>query len=195
MVDLLRENDSYVCHLRNAIAEGKSGLSDVPALVRRIVDEGRWQLRTVVTGEKPKFRHFEEFVGTPPLEGLGASLDILIRLCKDDKDALDAIDRAIQKTPRQGKRTDLVDIINEVKSSPDGTSEQAAIRRLRKERPDLLDRVKQGSLSAHAAMIEGGYREKLIQVSKDPVKAARKLIKHFRGDCLEALIRELSEGL
>lgn len=38
-------------------------------------------------------------------------------------------------------RTDIVDNVNDVESRPTGNTEQAAIRRLRKDRPDLLERV------------------------------------------------------
>ena len=45
------------------------------------------------TGEVQRFRSFEEFVMTPPLEGLGSSLRSLNQICQDDKAALDAIDQ------------------------------------------------------------------------------------------------------
>jgi hypothetical protein len=54
--------------------------------------------------------------------------------CKDHTETLDAIDRATKG--QQGKRTDLVDISNEV-DRPTGTTKAAALRRLRKDRPDL----------------------------------------------------------
>ena len=61
----------------------------------------------------------------------------LRNLCRDDVEACDLIDEVSKG--RQGERTDLVDIINEVEPSkkPDGTSRDAALRRLRKDRlPD-----------------------------------------------------------
>lgn len=91
------------------------------------------------TGEKARFQYFEEFVATPPLEGLGASIDLLMRLCKDDKEALDAIDRAVQRPDGRPAVT-----LDNIQGFPSGTSEQAAIRRLRKDRPDLLEEVKVG---------------------------------------------------
>jgi hypothetical protein len=78
---------------------------------------------------------------------IDGSMDMLRRLCKDGMEALDLIDQAVQETPRQGAKTDIVDNINEVDSRPTGTSEQAAIRRLRKDRPDLLEKVKQGEMT------------------------------------------------
>ncbi len=54
---------------------------------------------------------------------------------------------------RQGKRTDLVDNVNEV-MRPNGNTRQHALRKLRKSRPDLHAKVLKGKLSPHAAMIE-----------------------------------------
>jgi hypothetical protein len=70
---------------------------------------------------------------------------------------LDAKDRAQQ---RQGGRPKTVDNgggnINS--SRPSGTSKAYALRRLRKDRPDLHARVLAGEISAHAAMITAGFR-------------------------------------
>lgn len=196
MVDVLRENDTYVSQLRSAINEGAAGLSDVPALLRRVIEEDRWRERQTKMGVA-RFRYFEEFVSTPPLDGLGASIDILKRLCEDDKDALDLIDQAIKRPDgRRPKQRDLtVDNVNGLEPRPDGNSEQAAIRRLRKDRPDLLDEVKAGRMSAHAAMKAAGFRKREISIPDDPAAAARRLLKHFQADRLEALIWALSEGL
>jgi hypothetical protein len=73
-----------------------------------------------------------------------------------------------------------------------GTCVSYSVRRLGKERPDLLERVKAGDLSPHAAMVECGFREKQITVPDDPVKAARRLLLHFQGDRLETLVRLLT---
>jgi hypothetical protein len=73
---------------------------------------------------------------------------------------------------RQGQRTDLeraqqangnfVDNtkndINEVER-PTGTSRAAGLRRLRKDRPDIHVRVLNGEISAHAGMVEAGFRQ------------------------------------
>ena len=75
----------------------------------------------------------------------------------------DAEDRANQS--RQGQRTDLVDndndVINDV-GRPTGTSRAAALRRLRKDRPDIHARVLAGELTPHAGMVEAGFRKKTV---------------------------------
>jgi hypothetical protein len=73
-------------------------------------------------------------VRTPPLAGMGCVVDMLRRICAEDKEALDLLDRATQG--RQGEHSGLVDNIHEV-GCPTGTSSGAALRRVRKDRPDL----------------------------------------------------------
>jgi hypothetical protein len=72
-----------------------------------------------------------------------------------------------------------------------GTSVSYALRRLGKQRPDLLEKVKQGDLSAHAAMVLAGFTPKAITIPDDPANAARRLGLHFRGERLRALIENL----
>jgi hypothetical protein len=127
----------------------------------------------------------EEFVEANLPEGLESSDVILQRLCKDDKEALDLIDGLIQAPP-------YVHNVN-VTGRPCGNSEQAALRRLHKDRPDLLDRVKAGQLTAHAAMVEAGFRRREVSIPTGPEAAARRLRSHFSGDRLAALIAALQE--
>jgi hypothetical protein len=56
-------------------------------------------------------------------------------------EARDLIDQATRG--RQGERVDLVDNVNEVTTTirPDGNAKDAALRRLRKDRPDLHEHV------------------------------------------------------
>jgi hypothetical protein len=60
-------------------------------------------------------------------------------LCRDDKDALDLIDQAVKR--KKGPGSKKIDNVNLLDPTPDGNSEQAAIRRLRKPRPDLLGKL------------------------------------------------------
>jgi hypothetical protein len=48
---------------------------------------------------------------------------------------------------------------------PTGNSVAAALRRLERRRPDLLDRVLAGELSAHAAMVEAGFRKRRLRTA------------------------------
>jgi hypothetical protein len=109
---------------------------------------------------------------------------------------VEAKDRANES--RQGQRTDLAakaqqieaadranpsrdfvdnnkNDINEVER-PTGTSAQYAHRRLRKDRPDIHQRVLAGELSPHAGMIEGGFRKRPVRRKASPLDRVRRLL-------------------
>jgi hypothetical protein len=48
-------------------------------------------------------------------------------------------------------------------SRPTGTSAAAALRRLERHRPDILNRVLAGELSPHAGMLEAGFRKRVVR--------------------------------
>lgn len=192
-VNKLRENDEVVRCLQHAIDEGEHGLSVVPGLIKRVIVENCWRERHVdVLQWRPvTFRSFAEFLAERPPEGLGATLAQVKRLCADDPEAMDLIDQAT--AGRQGKRTDLVDNIHEVPlvERPAGTSPEAALRRLRKDRPDLHSQVLKGELSAHAAAVQAGFRPRTITVPLDPEKMARAIRRRLSDDELDVLLEAL----
>jgi hypothetical protein len=90
------------------------------------------------------------------LAGLGESLDLIKRLCRDDPAALDAIDRVTARGPgnpepsghnQHTEKEVIDDNVNNCqgdRASPTGNSRAAALRRLRKDRPDLHEQVLKG---------------------------------------------------
>jgi hypothetical protein len=189
LMNVPKYHDLLVDQLGSCIQHGGASLREVPALVKKVIEEGAWQHRIIrSTGQVVEFAQFEEFVSTPPVEGLGADMRSLHRLCADDREALDLLDQA--QVGRQGARTDLVNIINEVER-PQGTTRQQALRKLRKDRPDLHEQVIRGEVSPHAAMVEAGFRRRTITVPIDPHAAARTLARHFDAEQR----RELAETL
>jgi len=51
-------------------------------------------------------------------------------------------------------------IVHTFPPRPSGNSQESALRRLRKDRPDLHELVLNGERSAHAAAIEAGFRKR-----------------------------------
>ena len=73
------------------------------------------------------------------------------------------------------------------------TSSSHITRRLAVHRPDLLELVRSGQLSPHAAGKQAGLIRPTAQIYIDkPSDAVRALVRHFKGDDLESLIRELA---
>jgi hypothetical protein len=85
-----------------------------------------------------------------------------------------------------------VRVRNYERESKQGTSVSYTLRRLENNRPDLLDRVKAGEISPNAAAVKAGFRDEAITIPKDPLKASRRLLKHFEGDALITLVTELA---
>lgn len=164
-VSTLRENDSLVGALGQAMSRGESGLRQIPGLVRAVIERDAWRDREVrrLGGQVIRFTRFAEFVTTAPLEGLGATVPLLKNLCRDDARTLDLLDQALQESPGNPTGANqyaggTVDNIND-SSRPDGTSRTYALRKLRKDRPDLHAEVLAGTVSAHRAMVQAGFRK------------------------------------
>lgn len=193
-VDVLRENGVFVHELQDALIDGDRGLRHVPGLLKRVIQENRWQERTFGTMDRViTFRAFSEFVAERPPEGLGADLALVKRLCGDDPEAINLIDQA---TRRNAGRPVTVDNVHGThkEERPAGNTAQAAIRRLRKDRPDLHSRVLRGELSPHAAAVEAGFRPKTITVPLDPQRMAHAIRRRLSHDEIDTLIDALEEA-
>lgn len=193
MVDQMKHNATLVDALGSSLRRGDRAIGTVPALVRRVLEEDAWRDFETSRGELVHHERFADFVTTAPLKGLGASVDLVRRIVKDDVETLDRLDQALKQGSRPGARTDLFDNVQEVKA-PDGNSESAALRRLRKDAPDLHGDVLAGRLSAHAAMVKAGFRPRTFTVRGDrPDSIAQTLRKNLSAEQLAELRRLLNE--
>jgi hypothetical protein len=208
-VDKLREADTVVDALGKAMLDGKAGLSSVPGLVLRVIDEELWRERVVVrTGEVVRFDRFSDFVSTPPLEGLGADLATLKRMCADNPRVLDALDQVSTGRPGGANNpeghnqhsdsvvnTDNVSIDHRTERSEDhGNGRAYALRRLRNERPDLHEQVLSGELTPHAAMIEAGFRKKTMTLPTGIEDLAATLMRKLTPEQVQQLISYLESA-
>lgn len=194
MSNVLRERGGLVDSLASCLQHGAEDLKNLPDLLKRVIREDAWRERVIPqTGEKTEpFRSFVEFVSTDPLEGLGADVRTLRNLCRDDPEALDELDKVTEG--KQGERTDLVSNIHEVNARPAGTTETRALRKLRKDAPELHAEVLNGNLSAHAAMVKAGFWPRKGTVRYDnPASTAKTLRTHMSPDDLRILARLLAE--
>lgn len=189
----LKKNANLVEALGSSLRSGDHGLKAVPGLVKRVLAENAWRSFVTQRGELVEYDHFEEFVATPPLKGLGASLDLVRTLVRGDPVALDLFDSATKG--QQGRRTDLLDNIQEVaNAAPAGTSREAGLRRLRKDRPDLHAEVLAGAISTHAAMIKAGFRRRSMTVPVDkPENTAKALRRNLEPDQIKELVKLLAD--
>jgi hypothetical protein len=167
-------------------------------VMKRVLKENMWQKRFIgKMGTVQEFRRFEEFVTTAPLEGLGADMALVKRICRDDKETLDLIDQATQGQHGgdHGNQYTGGKIDNVTLATTTGNGEQYALRRLRKDRPDLHAKVLGNELSAHAAMVEAGFRERMLTIPPDPERAARIILKHFDQQQVMRLVNLLRDAI
>lgn len=176
--------------LGSSLRRTGNGLEAVPGLVKEVLREQAWREFVTPRGELVRYERFVDFVTTPPTKGLGASADLMKRLVASDPEATDLLDQALQNTT--GRPVESVDVINT--SRPTGTSRSAALRRLRKDKPELHADVVAGRLSAHAAMVQAGFRPKTVSVPVSrPDSIAEALRRHLSPDDIARLIKLLLE--
>jgi len=204
MSDTLLINGTIIDSLRDAINSGEVGINHVPGLMKRIIKEGMWKKRYVKQlKETVEFDSFVDFVTTPPFKGLGEDLKLIEALMKTDREALDLWTEVTTGKPGGDKKSEDYKINvsnrNNDKSNgidrPVGTTKTYALRKLRKDAPEIHQRVIQGDLSPHAGMIEAGFRKKTITIPIEPSAAAKALLNHFQREDLLDIMRIITDGL
>ena len=192
MTNALKRNANLVEALGSALREGGHAVGTVPGLVKRILAEESWREFVTQRGEHVEHERFADFVTAPPLRGIGANLRLVRRIVGDDIEAIDLLDRVLQN-PEGGSATQRATVSNSNSGRPSGTSKAYALRRLRKEAPELHTEVVAGNLSAHAAMVKAGLRSETFTVRVDSAEAVAKALRSkLSPDVLEDVVRRLA---
>jgi hypothetical protein len=183
----LRQRATLVEALSSSLEHGGVALGTVPKAVARVLSEGAWREFVTSRGEHVTHERFADFVTMPPLKGLGSDIALVRRIVSDDIDALDLLDQALQNPAHTHADVDNINI-----SRPHGTSQSQALRRLRKNAPQLHADVLAGRLSAHGAMVRAGFRPKTVSVPvTKPEAVARSLLKYMSADDIAKLVAVL----
>lgn len=184
------DDDKVIDALGSALRYGGAALADVPDLLKRLLQSGAWRDFTTQRREHVTHERFADFVTASPLAGLGSTVDLLRRILTGDPMALDLLDRELQNPVGRPETNDNVQ-----DKAPAGNRADAALRRLRKDRPDLHAEVLAGNLTAHAAAVAAGFRPRTITVRADsPEAIAATLRRQLGPDQLAELARLLTEG-
>ena len=186
----LRANGSLIDSLGSMLSNGGSSLRIVPDLLRRVLLEDAWREFETKLGVISRPMSFAEFVVTPPLRGLGASVALVRRIVADDIEVTDLLDQALRQPVGHPLTRDIVT------DRADGNNRAGALRRLRDQQPELHTAVLAGELSPHAAMVQAGYRPRTVTVPiDDDQRLAAALRRHLdpeRRKTLSAAL--LAEG-
>ena len=191
-------NYALVKELSGAIYHGGARLEAIPGLLKQVIQEGCWREYSDALHELRTFTTFTEFVTSDV--GLRTSVSRLQRLCYDDPEALDLLDRetalpvgANQYTHAPTEGHDNIMTQNDT-GATQGTSAAYALRRLRAH-PALHARVLARELSPHAAMLEAGLRRPRVSIPTDKIRDVLVILqKHFSKEDLRMLCHLLQES-
>lgn len=164
MINNLIENHHLVQALWSAVNTSAGSLENVAPLVRRLLETEAWKKREVPQlGKEPiEFTNFSDFIVTPPLKGCGWPINKVEALIKDDPQTV-ALWRDAIKRPVGTNQHTIEDGDNVTIHDGRGNSLSYTVSRLKRERPDLFEKVIAKKLSANAAAIEAGFRKKPIK--------------------------------
>jgi hypothetical protein len=137
------------------------------------------------------FFMWEMFTTTDQPHGLGYDQEAIDAIIAERKTIAqrDAEDQRRQRPTGRPPKTGN-NVPNSTKR-PEGNTAEKGLRRLRKDRPDLHQRVLAGELSAHAAMVLAGFRTKTITVPAEPRSLAAGLLRQLAPEDLAILLTEL----
>jgi hypothetical protein len=128
-------------------------------------------------------RIFEEFCQ----EHLGCRAKDLLQICRHDTYVVSLINEALKINHQGIRRVKAKEFIDR----PSGTSREQALRRLKKDRPELYDKVVKGQLSAHEAMVKAGFRKPYKSVRPEVNHVAAFLHEHFDDGQLREIIQKV----
>jgi len=154
----------------------------LPKMVARIIKEELWKAEK--DRQRVPFKSFRAFVEHPLSEGLELPYEKLQQYCDDHEEATRLLKAANPQALALGDNQHSVGydiVIPSVSGGKSGgNSPDYALRRLKRDRPDLAEKVIMGEMSAHAAAVEAGFRNKTVSVrADDAARAAKTLRKHY----------------
>lgn len=141
--------------------------------------EDAWKERYIPQIDKlVKFERFIEYVETPPLDGLGATIPLLRDLCQDNIEARQALDDAVIGKHGGDKKSAEIKVVNHnLDASPNRNRQTHNLRRLRRDFPALHAEVIAGQKTITAAAVEAGIYPKRISVNlRDAESAAQSIV-------------------
>lgn len=180
----MKPHDS-VQHLQQMMLDGGEKAFDiVPTILRNVIQDKLWAKRCDKNGEL--FLSFDAFVTAPLWHGLESSIDDLRLYCKKHPEVLQMVEAETEALPAHGGAR--AEQGNNVTLPKRGNASTYTLKRLKRDRPDLAERVISGVMSANAAAIKAGFRKRTISVPEDIEAAADVLIRHFGEHGLLQLI-------
>ena len=187
-----KDNAVLVDALGSALRRGDNALGAIPGLLKRILAEEAWREFITQRGEMVQHERFADFVTTPPLRGLGASMDLIDRIVgTSDPDLLRMLREAKKGKPGRPKKGE--EKAMESIGISRGTADHEADR-LAREAPEEYEAVLRGEKTIHAAAVAAGIRPRRISIRlDDPASAVRSIRNNATPEFWEEFRRLVNE--
>lgn len=170
-----KANAVLVDALGSSLRYGGNALEAVPDLLKKLLAEEAWREFVTQRGELVQHERFADFVTTPPLKGLGASMELIDRIVgTSDPDLLRMLREAKKGKPGRPRK----DTENGEDSTPISKGEDSTLTadRLAREAPEEYEAVRRGEKTIHAAAVAAGIRKRRISIRlDDPASAIRSI--------------------
>ena len=125
-----------------------------------------------------KFNTFPEYLAKWSSFTFG---DLQKRWFHDDPEILNLLDEVVRRENGGDRTQGTLYNVQSDPPSPTGNSKAGTLRRLRKDRPDLLTLVIEKKMSANAAAIEAGFRRKTWSAPADVEALAAAVERRYPG--------------
>lgn len=169
----------------SALREGVGCIGAIPGLIRKIIEEHAWSEREVRPGKIIKLKNLRELITKKYPDGWGEDPKKVEAIIKDDAEVLELYREAmVGKHGGDRKSEEAIKPDNRSLEDEYGTTRSYTLSRLKREFPELFQRVVDKELSANAAAIQAGFRVKTISIPINAEKAAQAILRHFTPeDC------------
>lgn len=187
MTNSLRRRASLIDSLGSSLRRGGASLGTVPGLLKRVLEEEAWREFETSRGEVVCHDRFTDFVTTPPLKGLGASMELIDRIVGTGDPELMQLLREAKSVGRGHPR-------DSDSESLDSDTAAYAASRLAREAPEEYEAVRRGEKTIHAAAVAAGIRKRRISVRlDDPASAIRSIRRNASPEFWEEFRRLVNE--
>jgi hypothetical protein len=174
---------------RSIMHGGERAFELVPMSLKTLIEHKVWKECHDKNGQP--FKSFEAFAAAPFWFGLNSTVNELKAFCIKHDDVRRLIDEAVDPAPlvdyseagaKGGRGNKASDNITGFR----GTDPTYTLKRLKRDRPDLAEKVVRGELSAHAAAIDAGFRKQPTPL-EIILKQLPKLTQHEREQLRDIL--------
>ena len=176
--------------LQKYVAEGVRDIDFVTRLIGDVMETGAWREFTDPLGFTHSHESFRSFIETRRWKGLGSSKDALVAwVGQSDESIARDIERVwrdeVPARIKHGSNQHSKAGVRGTNSSKSDTAD-SILARLKRDNPDLAQRVINGEITANAAARIMGWRKPRVLLTS-PESVARKLREFFTKEELNEL--------